>query len=688
MKPEKACDMLGLPKDEAHLKHMEEYLDSISHLGPVKAASMGQIMAMGLPLFPQQPDMFNNLTGIEDMHSHMDAKIREYKRSLTPAEKKRIKKPNTVRRHLQTQIEPYNAIGALMRLTHQTHDDELDAYGLSHFGHNQPLHPSTAKTGWKTEANKRKDWMSNIITFNDDGGQLDLANADMAEIRKPLMDFRQSPIRNLNSMDGNTVHDSCVAASVDGGYHAVPTIGHEFERSGAPVAGSHPHAGNYPSVPEPVWNAWFGPEMTQQVLGSIDPNHPAVANFSPATSIADPVAGVSHIDDNPYQFGKADIPKEMPLIDPLHRIFSVDDLKQLRGFTGEWVVSTHVDGERCKITKKNNRVNIFDESNAKQSMNSEMRQALKEICKKDYTVDAVITDGTVHINDIMMYDDGDVTDLTTRERIKLLRGQFDSYDPVHLPSPSDIKITDEVGLEDAVKSLNSEKILLRDAKSTYMKGEEKHPKWVLLAKEDVEYHASFSMEMDDGAFIIHLPEDLVKYQIVEGEAQNPVAAIGSITDSDYSLRLAKSLQPYWENAFQEMLKEETELPEDIEPDIDEEQIEEDSAGILKPKKDKNLIMKPKELYKTVTLIERALEKLEKGHYPMTSGKGMGIDVGDGTESPRGPTSLTAEQSLPDWDMKKRPKQDMEKPEDYPGRKNKKKKVALQSIDSEERSLEP
>ena len=691
MKPEKACDMLGLPKDDLHLEHVKDYLDSISHLGPVKAASMGQIAAMGLPLIPEQPDMFNNLSGIEDMHGHMDAKIREYKRTLSSDEKKNIsrnKSGNRVRQHLQTQIEPYNVMGNLMRLTRLTHNDEMDAYGLSHFRHGQALHPSTAKTGWKTEANKRKDMMSNIMTFNDDGGQLDLKNSEMSEIKKPLMDFMPTTIRNLNSMEGNTVHDSTVATSVDGGYHAAPTIGHEFERSGAPVAGSHPHAGNYPSVPLPVWNSWFGQDTTQQVLGGIDPNHPAVANYSPATSITDPVTGESHIDRDPLQFGKADIPKEMPLIDPLHRIFSIDDLKQLRGFTGEWVVSTHVDGERCKITKKNNRVNIFDENNAKQSMNSEMRQSLKQVCKKDYTVDAVITDGTVHINDIMMYDDGDVTDLTTRERIKLLRGQFDSYDPVHLPSPSDIKITDEVGLVEAVKELSkdSEKILLRDAKSTYMKGEEKHPKWVLLAKEDIDYHVSFSMEIDNGAFIIHLPEDLVKYQIVEGEAQNPVAAIGSITDSDYSLRLAKSLRPYWENAFQEMLKEETELPEDIEPDIDEEQIEEDSAGILKPKKDKNLIMKPKELYKTVTLIERALERLEKGHSNM-AGRGLGIDVGGHIESPRGPTSLTAEQSLPDWDMKKRPKQDMEKPEDYPGRKVKEKKVASQSIDSEERSLE-
>ena len=207
----------------------------------------------------------------------------------------------------------------------------------------------------------------------------------------------------------------------------------------------------------------------------------------------------------------------------------------------------------------------------------------------------------------------------------------------------------------------------------------------IIAKGDVEHHVSFGMEIDGDAFVIHLPEDLVKYEIVDGEVTNPIAAIGSLTDSDYSLRLAKSLQPYWESSFKEMLKEETEIPEDIEPEIDEERIEEESAGILKPKKDKSLIMKPNELYKTIALIERALEKLEKGHSNM-HGRGLGIDVGGNIDSPRGPTTLNAEQSLPDWDMKKRPKQDMEKPVDYPGRERKKKKNALQSPDSDEKIL--
>ena len=69
------------------------------------------------------------------------------------------------------------------------------------------------------------------------------------------------------------------------------------------------------------------------------------------------------------------------------------------------------------------------------------------------------------------------------------------------------------------------------------------------------------------------------------------------------------------------------------------------------------------------------------------GRGLGIDVGGQIESPRGPTSLNAEQSLPDWDMKERPKEDMEKPEDYPGRKRKKAKTSSQYNESGDRNLE-
>ena len=51
---------------------------------------------------------------------------------------------------------------------------------------------------------------------------------------------------------------------------------------------------------------------------------------------------------------------------------------------------------------------------------------------------------------------------------------------------------------------------------------------------------------------------------------------------------------------------------------------------------------------------------------MTGGpgaRGMGINVGSAIESPRGPTSLVSEESVPDWDMIERPTEDSE--EEYP-----------------------
>ena len=700
MKPEKALEILGLPvqgEGEPYHNHMKEYLDTLG--GPVKAASLGQIATMGLTkLHPEMEGIFKDLAG-KDLHTHMDDMVDNWA-SYAGVDKKNRSAYEREKRQFGSKNNAYNALSSLLRLVNPriTEKQEMDNFGLSHFRHNprDPLHPpplnrkgEPQKKGMKVDLNKHKNFAGHIVTFDENQLEQPLEDTEMGTIKKPALGFMDVPIHPLDDMTGNTVHDAVRASSEAWGYHAEPNIGFEYENSrvgGMPVIGTSPQHGRYPSVPQPVLNDWLTEEKAQQLLSSIPPE--MQQNFNPQTSITVPGTALTHADD-PTGISKADLPKQVPLIEPLHRVFDVEDLNQLRGFTGEWVVSVYREGLRCKVTKKKNRITLFNEDGEKQATSSTVRDALRSVCKKDFVVDGVIDGADFYINDILSYDGDDVTDLSTRERVKLLRGQFESYDPIHLPSPSDIKITDEVGLKEAVKELGkeSEKILLRDAKSTYMKGEEKHPKWVIIAKADVEHHVSFGMEIDGDAFVIHLPEDLVKYDIVDGEATNPIAAIGSLTDSDYSLRLAKSLQPYWKSAFQEMLKEETEIPEDIEPDIDEEQIEEDSAGILKPKKDKNIIMKPNELYKTILLIERALEKLEKsGGVSNMHGRGLGIDVGGNIDSPRGPTTLNAEQSLPDWDMKKRPKQDMEKPEDYPGRERKKRKNATQSPDSDEKLL--
>ena len=703
-KIEKIIQGLGLPNDEAHKEHVKRYKASIGGTR-VQAMSVGQLASSGFAWNENAPDMFEGLQGIPSMSNHLSEKIGNAMKNR-PAYRSRRERNDYWNNHFSSgAYSGVNWLHTLLGAQGGNNSEIMKNYALSHFTpparkvstkknrqkHLEPkvkgqslLHTS-GLPNYAQRHDSRMDMGSGIVSFDSQAVPEGGLPTGSKKIMKPTIDFGTGRIRPLDEMDGLVPHDHYASGTMDWGPEVSPNIGVEYP-DGSPVVGTKFTDTQYLNrVSGPVLRGVFGSDWAESVLGGYDttldknPNSPQMTPGPSGFLASEDFTNVA----------KGELPKKVPLIEPLHRVFDLDDIKELRGFTGEWVVSVYREGKRCKVTKKGNRVRLVDDNNVLLSTDDSVRSALKSACKKDYVIDGVLDGDEFYINDILYYDDTEVTDLTTRERIKILRGQFDSYDPVFVPSPSDIRITDEVGLESAVKELSkeSDKILLRDAKSTYMKGEERHPKWVLLAKSDVSYHIPFSMEMDGGYFIIHLPEDLVKYEIVEEKAVNPIAAIGQITESDYSLRLAESLEPYWEEGFSQLLKEDGDVAgADIEPEIDEERIEEESAGILKPKKDKNLIMKPKNFFKALLLIEQALDKMEKGVSNL-SGRGLGIDVGGGVESPRGPTKLDAEQALPDWDMKKRPTEDSEKPEDYPGREKKKRHTTSQSNDSEEEMAE-
>ena len=44
---------------------------------------------------------------------------------------------------------------------------------------------------------------------------------------------------------------------------------------------------------------------------------------------------------------------------PMYRIFEIDDINELRGFTGEWVVQEKYDGMRIQIHKIDDKVKIY-----------------------------------------------------------------------------------------------------------------------------------------------------------------------------------------------------------------------------------------------------------------------------------------------------------------------------------------
>ena len=168
---------------------------------------------------------------------------------------------------------------------------------------------------------------------------------------------------------------------------------------------------------------------------------------------------------------------EYPILQPMHRIFKLDDLEHLRGFSGDWIVSAMPEGPRAFVEKKDDKITVRGDFD----LDKETKENFEKISKKNFVVDVVLAGKEYNVIDIVEYDDSDVHDMPLQERIKILRGTMESTENVLLPAAHNLRLTDDVGLEVIVKDLLKEhkRLVLRDANSTYMKGENRHPKWVL-----------------------------------------------------------------------------------------------------------------------------------------------------------------------------------------------------------------
>jgi len=174
---------------------------------------------------------------------------------------------------------------------------------------------------------------------------------------------------------------------------------------------------------------------------------------------------------------RKELGKEVPLLQPMHRIFKLEDLEHLRGFTGDWLVSVMPEGERGFVKKDDDKI-----SAKPFTLSDEDKENFKKVTDNDFHADVIKTEEGYYIFDVIEYDGKEVHDTLLDDRIKILRGGMEGVENIHVPSASDTRLTDDAGLELIVEDLQKEhdKLLLRDAKSTYMVGEMRHPKWVML----------------------------------------------------------------------------------------------------------------------------------------------------------------------------------------------------------------
>ena len=279
------------------------------------------------------------------------------------------------------------------------------------------------------------------------------------------------------------------SSSLHFGYEGQSPFGWEHE-NGKPVLGTFTQPETYHSVPNETMKEIWGDEVADTFISTdwqpiSTVNNETRANAMGETPHMDPMIKGEDIVVmmNPDLLFKEDEARPPPLL-PMHRIFSLKDLEAFRGFTGDWVVSAYPEGKRLIITRDGDSISAYDSDAEDVRIGGASQQHLKKLTEKDFVVDAIKRGKSLYIFDILSYDGSNISDLSVPERLKVLRGQFDSYESAHIPAPDDTVVTDEGGLEGAVERLKEEhpRLLLRDGKSTYMKGERRHPKWFMLRK--------------------------------------------------------------------------------------------------------------------------------------------------------------------------------------------------------------
>jgi len=249
-----------------------------------------------------------------------------------------------------------------------------------------------------------------------------------------------------------------------------------------------------PSGP-PMSATHFHPEIMNRMTSSmIDATPNGLDNFESVPAGQQNVSGSGEILrsfdvltdlDLLYKDDK-DEGKPIP-VKAMHRIFSLDDLDCFKGLSGDWVLSSWPKGERVMVSKKGSKVQAYNTHKENVPLPSKVREGVRAAHKAGFLVDCIWDGEVLHILDIVKAGDEDLGNTETKDRVRHLRANFSATEEVLIPAPINTKRVDTVGLERALKDLMKEKgvkqVMLRDADSTYMKGETRHPKWLLMTKE-------------------------------------------------------------------------------------------------------------------------------------------------------------------------------------------------------------
>ena len=200
---------------------------------------------------------------------------------------------------------------------------------------------------------------------------------------------------------------------------------------------------------------------------------------------------------------------------PMYRIFDIDDINELKGFSGNWVVQEKYDGMRVQLHKVDNNIKIF--SYNEKDITEKCKEQVKELRAKkfgDCILDAELmlfdgdeplhrADTIAHVFkgkypdaklrcavfDIMRHEEQNLADEELEKRITILFNNYsgNSSDALAFPSKKDTRMADNLkDVEEYSKEImempTAEGVVIKDATSTYYIGTKKNPKWIKWKK--------------------------------------------------------------------------------------------------------------------------------------------------------------------------------------------------------------
>ncbi len=356
------------------------------------------------------------------------------------------------------------------------------------------MKPITAKTGKKTKNQREKDKIAraarildSVVLFSPSG------EVEPMKRKSTKYTWGEAPI-DIPEAGGHSIHDFFDGPRLNWGWGMLPDYTLRLGKNGSvDIVDTPVKETPLMSVPSGYLFDVF-PELEGMLTGDEHLSLPnALKQTKHGESARDVRAHEKSVDGGRlfYHSEETDTlglldnvffktPRPDPIL-PMHRIFNINDLDSLRGFTGEWVVTCWPKGQRIMLTRKGDNFTAQTTLNEKIEVPKQVQKDAKKSSEKDFVLDGMLHKKRFYVIDVLRIEDDDVHEMKATERVRLLRATFEPHEYFQPPSPSTLRTTDDDGLEDAIAELE-QPILLRDAQSTYMRGELRHPKWVILQK--------------------------------------------------------------------------------------------------------------------------------------------------------------------------------------------------------------